>query len=1168
MIARFFIDRPIFAAVLSIVITLAGGVSISALPLALYPPVSPPLVQVDCNYPGASAQVVAESVATPIEQQVNGVENMLYMSSQCTNDGSYNLSVTFKHGVDLNMAQVLVQNRVSLAVPNLPDVIKQTGVTTRKKSPDILMAVAINSPDGRYDQLYLSNYALLHMKDELARLPGVSDVMMLGQRDYAMRIWLDPDKLAARNLTAGDVTQALREQNAQVATGQIGQQPAPNGQAIQVPLSTLGRLVDVEQFENVVLRVTPDARYIRIKDVGRVELGAKNQDMTCVVNGKQSVSMAIFQLPDANALDTADLVKAKINELAKDFPDGLSWEVRYDTTPFIRESIFEVFKTLRDAIILVAVVVLLFLQNWRSALIPLIAVPVAIIGTFAVMAAFGFSLNNLTLFGLVLAIGIVVDDAIVVVEAVEHHIEHGMTPRDATVRAMEEVSGPVIAIGLVLSAVFIPCAFISGIVGQFFRQFALTIASSTIISAFNSLTLSPALAALLLRAKSRDEKFAEPLPRIAFALLGGWAVYAFAWPRVAERIARYMPLPATFPLAPDSTRLVALVLLGAAVGWMLGRPLNYLLGKFFAFFNASFRLGTSAYTRVVGGLLRVSVLVLLAYGGLLYMTYDGFRKTPTGFIPSQDMGYLLINVQLPDSASAERTDRVMAKIAKIAKQIPGVKHTQTMGGMSFLLSANGSNFGSMFVILDDFANRHAPSMTGEAIQAEMRKRFTAEVPEAVLTVLGPPPVRGVGRAGGWKVMVEDRGDNGSEMIQGQTENLIDRLKEDPRLTTPVSVFRANVPQLFVKLNRIESMTKEVGLKDFFDTLRIYCGSLYVNDFNRFGRTWQVIVQADARFRNTIENVKRLKVRNAEGMMVPLGTVADVEERNGPLVLMRYNMYPAAFINGSTAPGVSSGTAIKLVDQKAKENLLSSMAIEWTELAFLELQAGNTAMIVFGFAVVMVFLVLAAQYESWGLPLAVILVVPLCLLSGVVGVRLDKQDINVFTQIGFVVLVGLASKNAILIVEFAKQRREAGETGRQATLDACRLRLRPIVMTSLAFILGVIPLIVGHGAGSEMRHTLGITVFSGMLGVTVFGIFLTPVFFYVIDWLGETQLFASKRVRFAGKIALYVLTLGIVPLFYILPVTILRELRKRPAAPGKKPAPEPELPEPHELVEQK
>ncbi len=1268
MIARFFIDRPIFAAVLSIVITLAGGVAVRALPLALYPPVSPPLVQVDCNYPGASAQVVAESVATPIEQQVNGVENMLYMSSQCTNDGSYNLSVTFKHGVDLNMAQVLVQNRVSLALPNLPDVIKQTGVTTRKKSPDILMAIAINSPgcelklmpglkdvselptrgkdlavvaevnkalhirvfgsnekiakdfsesdlpekarvindlkqqlesvwplhhltgseeagvismalsivgykppaDVGFDQLYLSNYALMHIKEELARVPGVSDVTMLGQRDYAMRIWLDPDKLAARNLTAGDVVSAIRDQNQQVATGQIGQQPAPRGQVLQVPLTTLGRLIDVQHFENIVLRITPDSRYIRIKDVGRVELGAKNQDIKCLVNGKPSATLAVFQLPDANALDTAVMVKEKMEELYKDFPPGLGYEIRYDTTPYISESILEVFKTLRDAIVLVAIVVLLFLQNWRSALIPLIAVPVAIIGSFGVLAVFGFSLNNLTLFGLVLAIGIVVDDAIVVVEAVEHHIEHGLPPRAATICAMHEVSGPVIAIGLVLSAVFIPCAFISGIVGQFFRQFALTIASSTIISAINSLTLSPALAALLLRPKSREQKFADPLPRAAFALLGGWAAFEYLTPRLAPRLGELLAAraPSFAANAGMWPAWVTAVGAGVLVGWVVSRPLNRLLGGFFAVFNFGFRFGTKVYTRVVGIMLRVSFLVLLGYGGLLYLTYDGFKRAPAGFIPSQDMGYLLINVQLPDSASAERTDAVMEKISSIARRLPGVRHTQTMAGMSFLLSANGSNFGSMFIILDDFSKRAAPSMRGDAIQAKLRELYAAEVPEAMLTVLGPPPVRGVGRAGGFKVMVEDRGDNGVETLQGQTENLVDKLKEDKRLVSLVSVFRANVPQLYVNLNRVESMTKEVGLKDFFDTLRIYLGSLYVNDFNKFGRTWQVIVQADHHFRNRVDGVRRLKVRNAEGAMVPLGALADIEERNGPLIIIRYNMYPAAPVNGSAAPGVSSGTAIKIVEQKAHEQLLSSMATEWTELAYLELQAGNTAMIIFGFAVVMVFLVLAAQYESWSLPLAVILVVPLCLLSGVTGVRLDSQDINIFTQIGFVVLVGLACKNAILIVEFAKHRREAGETRRQATLDACQLRLRPIIMTSLAFILGVVPLIIGHGAGAEMRHTLGITVFSGMLGVTAFGVFLTPVFFFVIDWLGGTQFFASRTTRRVGKIALYVLTLGILPLITVVPRMLFRELRRRPVPPPKKINPDPELAEPHEFVEQK
>ncbi len=1301
MFSKFFIDRPIFASVLSIVITLAGAIAVWVLPLSLYPPISPPTVSVDCNYPGASAQVVSETVATPIEQQVNGVENMMYMSSQCTNDGTYNLTVTFKHGMNLNMAQVLVQNRVALAAPMLPDVIKQTGVNVKKMSPDILLALAINSPSGAYDQLYLSNYAMLQVRDELLRLPGISDVRMLGQRDYSMRIWVDPDKLASRDMTASDVANAVRMQNSQVATGSIGQPPSPRGQVLQVPIATVGRLSEVEQFESIIVKSSGDGRVVRLKDVARVELGAKNEDISGQVNRRPSVSLAIFQLPDANALDTADIVRAKIKELESNAPAGVNYEIRYDTTPFIRESIGEVVKTLEEAVVLVAVVVLLFLQNWRSAIIPLVAVPVAIIGTFAVMAAIGFTLNNLTLFGLVLAIGIVVDDAIVVVEAVEHHIERGMNPRDATVRAMEEVSGPVIAIGLVLTAVFIPCAFITGIVGQFFRQFALTIATSTIISAFNSLTLSPALAALLIKPRDpRKSRTVLPLP--AFAVLGGW----LGWDLLTSWLVGRYP---SFPGGPWALTGVAVVT-GMAAGVIAGWPLNYVLAWLFGAFNATFRLTTSIYTRMVGGLLRVSALVIVVYVGMLGLTYWGFQTTPTGFIPSQDMGYLLSNVQLPDSASQERTRSLMDKLETIAHEIPGVKHTQAMTGQSLLLSANGSNFGSMFVILDAFHERpdpvferffvwyketlkvlddradaidyslvmlrsadisdsgyasnpgpydpttdriyykkvktasessgiaarwlkasggpwlkrrfdgilgkpgreirgvagslpppkpgrietwlapessekwvrqlglskadiatldglaktapvgeerekairawketkrehwsgrlalatrewlglawpKPPSLYSDGVANTMRQRFAKEVPEAMITVLGPPPVRGVGRAGGFKIMVEDRGDNGSQTLQGQTEFLTDLSKgevdgkEVPatkgKLVGMTSVFRANVPQVFVDVNRQECMSKDVALKDLFDTMRIYLGSLYVNDFNLFGRTWQVVVQAEPRFRNKIDDVRRLKVRNASGGMVPVSALAEVKLENGPLVLTRYNMYPAAPINGSAAPGVSSGEAIRLVEEQA-ENLIGSMAYEWTELAYLEIQAGNTAMLVFGAAVVMVFLVLAAQYESWSMPLAVILVVPMCLLSGVAGVKVSYQDINIFTQIGFVVLVGLASKNAILIVEFAKHRREEGETPREAALDACRLRFRPIVMTSFAFILGVVPLIVSQGAGAEMRRTLGITVFSGMLGVTLFGVFLTPVFFVVIDRLGSTAFFQSKAVRWAGE----------------------------------------------------
>jgi len=1184
LISRFFIDRPIFATVLSIVITLAGGIALFTLPIAQYPQISPPTVQVDCNYPGASAVVVSESVATPIEQQVNGVEDMLYMSSQCTNDGSYNLTVTFKHGVDLNMAQVLVQNRVSLAVPLLPDVIKQTGVNVKKRAPDILLAIAINSPSNRFGQLYLSNYALLQIRDEISRLPGVSDVTLLGQRDYSMRVWVDPDRLASRDMEAGDVVRALREQNLQVATGQIGQQPAPPGQTLQIPLSTLGRLSEVEQFEDVVVRSTADGRFVRIKDVARVELGAKNQDIACVVNGKPSVSMAIFQLPDANALSAADTVKAKMEELKKDFPEGVDYEIRYDTTPYIRESIGEVFKTLREAILLVAVVVLLFLQNWRSAIIPLFAVPVAIIGTFAAMAVLGFSLNNLTLFGLVLAIGIVVDDAIVVVEAVEHHIERGLAPRAATIRAMEEVSGPVIAIGLVLTAVFVPCAFISGIVGQFFRQFALTIAVSTIISAFNSLTLSPALAALLLKPREPGKR-GGALPRPAFALAGGFLGYELLAGRVVPHAARWLSrIGVADPSIPGPASIAAVVLAGAAVGWVVGPWIDRLLSGFFRLFNHGFRAATGVYGKIVGGLLRVSSLVIALYGGLLFLTYWGFTHTPTGFIPSQDMGYLLINAQLPDSASAERTRAVMDKIEKIARTVPGTKHTQTIAGQSLLLSANGSNFGSMFVILDSFANRRTPDLYGEAIAAKLRQRFEVQVPEAMLTVLGPPPVRGVGRAGGFKLMIEDRGDYGPSTLQAQTQNLVDVAKgqpkpsavagdespaqladlgkKDPAMVGLVSVFRANVPQLYFDANRTETMIKNVPIRNLYDTLRVYLGSLYVNDINLFGRTWQVVVQADAAFRNQKEDILRLKVRNTEGKMVPLGTVAQVDEKTGPLVLTRYNMYPAAPVNGSAAPGTSSGQAIALMEELSNRELLRSMSFEWTELAYLELQAGNTAMLVFGFAVVMVFLVLAAQYESWSLPMAIILVVPMCLLSAILGVRYANQDINIFTQIGFVVLVGLASKNAILIVEFAKQRRDEGESPRQAALEACTLRLRPIVMTSLAFILGVVPLILSRGAGAEMRRTLGTTVFSGMLGVTLFGIFLTPVFFYAIDVLGQASLFRSPTVRRIGSV-----TLGLLSFRYVREAASSLRLpaRPRPTTPR---VPEPEPAPEDELVEQK
>jgi multidrug efflux pump len=1160
VLSRFFIDRPIFAAVLSIVITLAGGIAAFTLPLAQFPPITPPTVQVTCTYPGASALDVAHAVAAPIEEQVNGVENMMYMSSQCANDGSYNLTVTFRHGVDLNMAQVLVQNRVALAIPRLPDVIKQTGVTTRKRSPDILMGFAVTSPDRRYDQLYLSNYALMQIRDELSRLPGVSDVFLFGQRDYSMRIWVDPAKLSARKLTATDVVAAIREQNAAVATGSVGQQPAPTGQDVQITLSTLGRLSEVEQFENIVVKTAPDGRLTRIKDIGRVELGSKSLDVDVRFNGQPTIFLAVFQMPDANALDVRDRVLAKMEELKRGFPEGVDYSVGFDTTPYTSESIREVFKTLRDAIILVAMVVLVFLQNWRSALIPLVAVPVAIVGTFAAMALLGFSLNNLTLFGLVLAIGIVVDDAIVVVEAVEHHIENGLAPREATLKAMQQVAGPVIAVGLVLSAVFVPCAFISGITGQFFRQFAVTIAVSTVISAFNSLTLSPALTAVLLR--PLDKEASPPLPRLVFLLIGGWLGWEFVTPRLEpwlERLAGQLPVR----LEADALGWITLasaILAGAVVGWIVGGPLNRILGWSFRAFNRGFVLTTHGYALAVGGLLRVSVLMLVVYGGLLALTYWGFTHTKRGFIPSQDMGYLLVNVQLPDSASQERCQRVMEQIADIAHQVPGIRNVSTISGQSFVLNASGSNFGSVFIGLADYAERRDPSRWSENIANILRMRYAQEVPDAAVAVFGPPPVRGVGRAGGFALMVEDRGDNGPAALQAESDNLMLKGSQQPGILGLFTVFRANVPQLYIDPNKRELMMKGVSPQDFSTTLQVFEGSLYVNDFNLFGRTWQVIVQADAPFRDEIEDLSQLKVRNRQGGMVPLGSLATVREVNGPLVLTRYNMYPAASLNGTAVPGMSSGQVMEIMQRLTEQELPKSMAYEWTDMSYLELMAGNTAMIIFAFSVVMVFLVLAAQYESWSLPLAIILVVPLCILSAIAGVRQADMDINIFTQIGFVVLVGLASKNAILIVEFAKKQREAGQSRREATLEACRLRLRPIVMTSLAFILGVVPLVVAEGAGFEMRRTLGTAVFSGMIGVTLFGIFLTPVFFYVIDWLGATHLFASAFMQRTGGLAMGVLTLYPLRLAF-------RELRRRAVAASERPPSRPERRAP-EPVEQK
>ncbi len=1107
MISRFFIDRPIFASVLSITLTIAGGLSLFSLPIEQYPPITPPTVQVSVTYPGASAQVVADTVAAPIEQQVNGVEGMIYMSSVSDNTGYYNLIVTFALGTDLNTALVAVQNRVNLAVPQLPESVQKQGLTIKKKSPNILLAINFISPDGRYDDIYLSNYATIHVKDEIFRLEGVGDITYLGQRDYSIRAWLDPQQMAGRNMTANEVVEAIQKQNNQLAGGGVGQQPVPAGQVRQVPFDALGRLATPADFGEIIVRSIPGgansvaSQFVRLKDVARLELGAVNYNQTCAFDGMPSVALAVFQLPGSNALDVAERVKKKMKELKKRFPEGLDYAIGYDTTPFIRESVMDVVKTLRDAIFLVGVVVLVFLQSWRATIIPLIAVPVAIIGTFLVMALVGFSINNISLFGLVLAIGIVVDDAIVVVENVERWLEQGLSPRDAARKAMDEVTGPVVAVALVLCAVFVPCAFISGITGQFFRQFAVTIAISTLFSAFNSLTLSPALAAILL--KHRKHGSFDIGTFVLFLLLGGfvpffmWFSFGLGedWLKEAEH--------ATAILAS-----VGAIVLGVVVG-----------GLTYVGFNRVFDFMTGIYTRMVVWFVRLAVVVLLVYGGLLYLTYWSFGKVPTGFIPQQDQGWLMVNVQLPDSASVQRTEEVMAQAAAIAQKMPGVAHTMSTSGYSLLLNVFGSNYGSMFVILEPFEKRRTFDKLGPVIMFKLREQYREMIKDGTVAVFGAPPVNGLGTASGFKIMVEDRAVLGPLFLQQETDKLIAAGRKSKDIAALFTQFRADTPQLYADIDRAKVRSMGVSIKEINQTLQAYIGSQYVNNFNAFGRFWQVNVMADLSFRNQNQDLNLLKMKNASGGMVPLGAVMDLRETIGPGLVMRYNLFPAAPVNGVAFPGVSSGESITLMDDLAAEELPRSMKTEWTELTYLQIEEGKDwkNKIVFPLAVVFVFLVLAALYESWSLPLAVILVVPMCLLSSVAGVALMHMDINIFTQIGFVVLVGLASKNAILIVEFAKQLKEEGKPLFEATTEACRLRLRPILMTSFAFILGVVPLIIASGAGAEMRRALGVAVFSGMVGVTLFGILLTPVFFYVILWLGETKLMKLPWVRTVGSI---------------------------------------------------
>lgn len=1041
-IAHFFIDRPIFATVISVVITIFGAISYLALPAAQYPDIVPPTVVVRASYPGASPEVISDTVATPLEQEINGVEDMLYMSSQSTTDGQMELTITFRLGTDLDNAQVLVQNRVATAVPRLPEDVRRLGVTTVKSSPDILMVIHLVSPDRRYDQLYLSNYALLQVRDRLSRVTGVGGITTPGLREYSMRVWLNPERLSHLSLTPADVVRAMQSQNLQVASGVIGQAPQSTKGDFQLTVKTLGRLVEPHQFEDIIIKTGEDRRIVRVKDVARIELGATDYSINSYVDGDVGVGMAILQLPGSNALATAAELEATITRLSLDFPEGLTYRIAYNPTVFVRESIDSVIHTLYEAAFLVVIVVLVFLQNWRATLIPLLAIPVSLVGTFAAMAAFGFSLNMLSLFGLVLAIGIVVDDAIVVVENVERHIQAGLSPRDAAHKAMDEVTAAVIAIAVGLSAVFVPTGFISGISGQFYRQFALTIAVATLISAFVSLTLSPALCAILLQPH------------------------------------------------------------GARKDWF-GRAWDFMLGWFFRGFNRMFDGISNGYAATVAWLLRRLAIPLILYASLIGLTGYGFKTVPAGFIPRQDKGYLITVIQLPDGASLARTDEVVRRASEIIRKNPVVGHTVEFVGYSGAARSNNPSAAVIFFgppLPHEREHAHdQPNILNElpAIQKELMS-----IPDANIFVIPAPPVQGLGTSGGYKFLIQDRAGHGPKALEEATQELLAALRKDPALVGLFSIYGASTPQLFVDVDRVKAQMLDVPLSSIFDALQVNLGSGYVNDFNLYGRTFQVRAQAEENFRNTEEDIGQLKARGATGQMLPLASVADVRWETGPDRVVRYNMYPSAEVQGDTAPGFSSGQAIARIEALSKKVLPKGMSIEWTEIAYQEQLAGNTALYIFPLCVLFVFLVHSAEYESWTLPLAIILIAPICLPFALGGVWFRGMDNNLITQISFVVLIGLAAKNAVLIVEFAKQQEEEGLSAMQAAVEACRLRLRPIIMTSFAFILGVVPLAQAVGPGFEMRRVLGTTVFSGMLGVTFFGLFLTPAFYVMLRNLSD------------------------------------------------------------------
>ncbi|TEW52446.1 efflux RND transporter permease subunit [Psychromonas algicola] len=1035
--SHFFIQRPIFAAMLSLVILIAGSISLFQLPISEYPEVVPPTVVVTATYPGANPTVIAETVATPLEQAINGTENMLYMFSQATSDGRMTLTVTFALGTDLDRAQTQVQNSVNSALPRLPQEVQRLGVVAEKSSPDLTMVVHLFSPEKTHDTAYLSNYADLYVKDELARLDGVGDVRLFGGGQYAMRVWLNPDALAARSLTATDVVLSLREQNQQVAAGSLGAQPTSIDSQFQILLNVKGRLGSLEEFEQVIIKVGENGEITRLNDVARIELGQNTYSLRALLDSQPALAMPVFQRPDANAIELSDQVRATMERLSQAFPAGVEYDIVYDPTIFVRDSIDAVITTLLEAIVLVVIVVVVFLQTWRASIIPLIAVPVSLIGTFAVMQWLGISINTLSLFGLVLAIGIVVDDAIVVVENVERNIEQGLSPMEATRVAMSEVTGPIIAIALVLCAVFIPTAFISGLSGQFYKQFALTITISTVISAFNSLTLSPALSALLL--KSHDSK-PDRLTRLLDAMFGRW----------------------------------------------LFKP-----------FNRFFDNVAEGYQNLVKRLIRFSVVVMVGYVVLLGGTFSLFNLVPGGFIPAQDKQYLIAIAQLPDAASLDRTEAVVKQMEEIALQVPGVAHTVAFPGLSVSGFANSPNSAIIFTPLDAFSERQDPSKSAGAIAAQLNQRFTA-IDAAFVAVFPPPPILGLGSTGGFKLQIEDRTNKGFEALFASLQAVLGKARQDPALIGLFSTFRIQVPQMDIDIDREQALIQGIPLDEVFNALQIYLGSTYVNDFNLFGRTYQVTAQADAEYRQDPSQILNLKVRNSRGNMVPLGSVLTVTPSIGPDRVTHYNGYPSAELNGSAAPGYSSDQAQKAIELILSDTLPNGIEYEWTDVTFQQILAGNTMVYVFPLVVLLVFMVLAAQYESLRLPFAIILIVPMTIFSALVGVWFVGSDNNIFTQIALIVLVALASKNAILMVEFAKDKSDQGLSHIDAIIEACRMRLRPILMTSIAFTAGVVPLVLASGAGAEMRKAMGHAVLSGMIGVTVFGLLFTPVFYMLMS----------------------------------------------------------------------